>query len=126
MSQLPCKRFWEGPVGITLRPQKQHSGQYFWTFSFTRSFKRRGQETWEYTDFFGQKHATALGTVMSRALQFMEQTLPTSSPPSAWLKIRPQQDEHRIRRRREFGGGLIPAREGGGLNRMLLSQSEIE
>jgi hypothetical protein len=39
MSQLPCKRFWEGPVGITLKPQKQHSGEYFWTFSFTRAFK---------------------------------------------------------------------------------------
>ena len=76
MSQLPCKRFWEGAVGITLMPRKQHSGEYFWTFSFTRAFKRRGKETWEYTDFFGQKHAAALGTVMSRAMQFMEQNAP--------------------------------------------------
>ena len=76
MSQLPCKRFWEGPVGITLMPRKQHSGEYFWTFAFTRAFKRKGKETWEYTDFFGKKHATALGTVMSRAMQFMEQNAP--------------------------------------------------
>jgi hypothetical protein len=76
MSQLPCKRFWEGPVGITLMPRKQHSGEYFWTFAFTRAFKRKGKETWEYTDFFGHKHATALGTVMSRAMQFMEQNPP--------------------------------------------------
>jgi hypothetical protein len=76
MSQLPCKRFWEGPVGITLKPQKQHSGEYFWTFSLTRAFKRRGKETWEYTDFFGQKHAAALGNAMSRAMQFMEQNAP--------------------------------------------------
>lgn len=76
MSQLPCKRFWEGPVGITLMPRKQHNGQYFWTFAFTRAFKRKGKETWEYTDFFGHKHAEALGTVMSRAMQFMEQNAP--------------------------------------------------
>lgn len=76
MSQLPCKRFWEGPVGITLMPRKQHSGEYFWTFSFTRAFKRKGKETWEYTDFFSYKHAKALGTVMSRAMQFMEQNAP--------------------------------------------------
>lgn len=76
MSQLPCKRFWEGPVGIMLMPRKQHSGEYFWTFSFTRAFKRKGKETWEYTDFFGHKHATNLGTVMSRAMQFMEQNAP--------------------------------------------------
>ena len=76
MSQVPCKRFWEGAVGITLMPRKQHSGEYFWTFAFTRAFKRKGKETWEYTDFFGHKHAKALGTVMSRALQFMEQNAP--------------------------------------------------
>ncbi len=76
MSQLPCKRFWEGAVGITLMPRKQHNGQYFWTFSFSRAFKRKGKETWEYTDFFGHKHAANLGTVMSRAMQFMEQNAP--------------------------------------------------
>ena len=76
MSQLPCKRFWEGPVGITLKPQKQHSGAYFWTFSFSRAFKRKGHQTWEYTDFFGHKHAAALGKVMSRAMQFMEHNAP--------------------------------------------------
>ena len=61
MSQLPCKRFWEGPVGITLMPRKQQSGEYFWTFAFTRAFKRKGKEVWEYTEFFGQKHAAAVG-----------------------------------------------------------------
>ncbi|QDU57522.1 hypothetical protein [Aeoliella mucimassa] len=76
MSQLPCKRFWEGPVGITLMPRKQQSGEYFWTFAFTRAFKRTGKDSWEYTEFFGQKHASALGKVMSRAIQFMEQNNP--------------------------------------------------
>ena len=76
MSQLPCKRFWEGPVGIALMPRKQQTGEYFWTFAFTRAFKRKGKDTWEYTEFFGHKHATALGKVMSRAMQFMDQNRP--------------------------------------------------
>jgi hypothetical protein len=93
MSQLPCKRFWEGPVGITLKPQKQHSGQYFWTFSFTRAFKRKGKESWEYTDFFGHKHAANLGTVMSRAMQFMEQNAPDQFT-EAWFADKADESAH--------------------------------
>lgn len=76
MSQLPCKRFWEGPVGVALMPRKQQNGEYFWTFAFTRAFRRQGKDTWEYTEFFGQKHAASLGKVMSRAIHFMEQNRP--------------------------------------------------
>lgn len=72
MSNMPCKRFWEGQVGITIAPRKQHNGNYFWTFSLVRSYRRN--DKWEYTQFFGQKHAEALGRVMSKALQFMDQT----------------------------------------------------
>lgn len=71
MSDMPCKRFWEGCIGVTLSPRKLAKGNYFWTFSLVRSYKRN--DNWEYTQHFGQKHAEALGRVMSRALQFMEQ-----------------------------------------------------
>jgi hypothetical protein len=71
MSDMPCKRFWEGCVGITISPRKLANGNYFWTFSLVRSYKRN--DNWEYTQHFGQKHAEALGRLMSKAFQFMEQ-----------------------------------------------------
>ena len=76
MKTVPCQRFWEGAVGITLTPRKQKSGEYFWTFSFVRAYKRQGSEKWEYAQHYGQKHAEALGQVMSKAFQFMEQNSP--------------------------------------------------
>lgn len=76
MSQIPCKRFWEGAIGITLTPRKQRSGEMFWTFSFVRAFKRQGQDKWEYAHHYGQKHSVALGIIMSKAFQFMEQIDP--------------------------------------------------
>ncbi len=76
MQTVPCKRFWEGAVGITLTPRKQNSGEYFWTFAFVRAYKRKGSEKWEYAQHYGKKHAESLGQVMSRAFQFMEQNEP--------------------------------------------------
>jgi hypothetical protein len=73
MKEKPCKRFWEGPVGIAIAPRHLGSGKYFWTFSLVRSFKRKGSDKWEYVQHFGQKHAEALGRVMGKAFQFMEQ-----------------------------------------------------
>ena len=72
MSDTTCKRFWEGAVGVALSPRKLANGSYFWTFSLVRSYKRN--DKWEYTQHFGQKHAEALGRVMCKALQFIEQT----------------------------------------------------
>ncbi len=77
MKTVPCQRFWEGAVGITLTPRQQKSGEYFWTFSFVRAYKRKGSEKWEYAQHYGQKHAEALGLVMSKAFQFMEQNAPS-------------------------------------------------
>lgn len=77
MKEIPCQRFWEGAVGITLTPRQQKSGEYFWTFSLVRAYKRQGSEKWEYAQHYGQKHAEALGQVMSKAFQFMEQNEPS-------------------------------------------------
>ena len=37
---------------------------------------RTRNSNWEYVQHFGQQHATALGTLMSKAFHFMEQTDP--------------------------------------------------
>ncbi len=78
MQTIPCQRFWEGAVGITLTPRKQNSGEYFWTFAFVRAYKRKGSEKWEYAQHYGKKHAEALGRVMGMAYQFMEQNTPAT------------------------------------------------
>jgi hypothetical protein len=74
MAKQACKRFWEGSVGVAIKPQKKSNGDYFWTFSFVRAFRRNQSTDWEYARHFGQKHAEALGKLMSKAFQFMEQT----------------------------------------------------
>ena len=76
MSARPCKRIWEGAVGVTLTPRQQKNGEMFWTFSFVRAFKREGSEKWEYAQHYGQRHSAALGRVMSKVFQFMEQNDP--------------------------------------------------
>ena len=92
MSHATCKRIWEGTLGIAISPRKKRSGDYFWSFSFVRAFRRTRESNWEYVQHFGQHHAKALGTLMSKAFQFMEQNDPgqfvanamaeaTSSPP---------------------------------------------
>lgn len=93
MAHTNCKRFWEGTLGIAITPRKKRDGDHFWSFSFVRAFRRTRDSNWEYVQHFGQQHAAALGTLMSKAFHFMEQTDPaqfleramaeaTSTPPS--------------------------------------------
>lgn len=76
MGHATCKRIWEGTLGVAITPRKKRNGNYFWTFSFVRAFRRSRDAAWEYADHYGQEHAPALGKLMSRAFQFMEQTDP--------------------------------------------------
>ena len=76
MAHASCKRIWEGTLGIAITPRKKRDGDYFWSFSFVRAFRRTRNSNWEYVQHFGQQHATALGTLMSKAFHFMEQTDP--------------------------------------------------
>ncbi len=76
MAHATCKRIWEGTLGIAISPRKKQNGEYFWSFSFVRAFRRTRDSNWEYVQHFGQQHATALGTLMSKAFHFMEQTDP--------------------------------------------------
>lgn len=78
-----CKRIWEGTLGIAISPRKKRDGEYFWSFSFVRAFRRTRNSNWEYVQHFGQQHATALGTLMSKAFVFMEQTDPAKFLESA-------------------------------------------
>jgi len=89
---VACKRIWEGTLGVAIRPQKKRNGNYFWSFSFVRAFRRTRESNWEYVQHYGQQHAKALGVLMSKAFQFMEQNDPaqflaaamaeaTASPP---------------------------------------------
>ncbi len=86
MAQQACKRFWEGTVGIAIKPQKKRGGGYFWTFSFVRAFRRNRESQWEYAQHYGQQHAKAVGLVMTKAFQFMEQTDPAQFLESAMKK----------------------------------------
>jgi hypothetical protein len=70
---VTCKRIWEGPLGVAIRPQKKRNGNYFWSFTFVRAFRRTRESNWEYVNHYGQQHAKDLGTLMSKAFQFMEQ-----------------------------------------------------
>jgi len=83
MAHVSCKRIWEGTVGIAITPRKKHDGDYFWSFSFVRSFRRTRNSQWEYVQHFGQQHAEALGVLMSKAFHFMEQTDPAKFLESA-------------------------------------------
>ena len=83
MSHVTCKRIWEGTLGIAITPRKKRNGDYFWSFSFVRAFRRTRDSNWEYVQHFGQQHATALGTLMSKAFQFMEQNDPGTIPVAA-------------------------------------------
>lgn len=76
MAHTTCKRIWEGTLGIAITPRKKRNGDYFWSFSLVRAFRRTRSANWEYVHHYGQEHAKALGTLMSRAFQFMEQTDP--------------------------------------------------
>jgi hypothetical protein len=76
MAHANCKRIWEGTLGIAITPRKKQNGDYFWSFSFVRAFRRTRDSNWEYVQHFGQQHATALGTLMTKAFLFMDQTDP--------------------------------------------------
>ena len=76
MSHATCKRIWEGTLGIAITPRKKRNGDYFWSFSFVRAFRRTRESNWEYVQHYGQHHAKALGILMSKAFQFMEQNDP--------------------------------------------------
>jgi len=87
MAHASCKRIWEGTLGIAITPRKKRDGDYFWSFSFVRAFRRTRNSQWEYVQHFGQQHATALGTLMSKAFHFMEQT-----DPAKFLELAMAQD----------------------------------
>lgn len=76
MAHSTCKRIWEGTLGIAITPRKKRDGEYFWSFSFVRAFRRTRNSNWEYVQQFGQQHAVALGLLMSKAFHFMEQNDP--------------------------------------------------
>lgn len=76
MAHASCKRIWEGTLGIAITPRKKRDGDYFWSFSFVRAFRRTRDSNWEYVQHFGQQHAKALGTLMTKAFLFMEQNDP--------------------------------------------------
>lgn len=78
MAQSTCKRIWEGTLGIVISPRKKQNGDYFWSFSFVRAFRRTRESKWEYVHDFGQQHATALGLLMSKAFHFMQENDPVA------------------------------------------------
>ena len=89
MTHANCKRIWEGTLGVALTPRKKQNGEYFWSFSFVRAFRRTRSSSWEYAQNFGQQHATALGTLMSRAFHFMEQNDPAKFVEAAMAEPTP-------------------------------------
>jgi hypothetical protein len=96
MAHANCKRIWEGTLGIAITPRKKQNGEYFWSFSFVRAFRRTRNSNWEYVQHFGQQHATALGTLMSKAFHFMEQTDPAKFLERAMAEAtgsRPEEEE---------------------------------
>ena len=107
MTHTNCKRFWEGTLGIAISPRKKRDGDYFWSFSFVRAFRRTRNSNWEYVQHFGQQHATALGILMSKAFHFMEQTDPakfleiamaetTGNPPPNEAAVEPTLDSVKL------------------------------
>ena len=96
MAHANCKRIWEGTLGIAITPRKRQNGDYFWSFSFVRAFRRTRESNWEYAHHFGQQHAQALGVLMSKAFQFMEQNDAAAFVAEAMTettKSKPQQEE---------------------------------
>lgn len=98
MAHTSCKRIWEGSLGIAISPRKKRDGGYFWSFSFVRAFRRTRNSNWEYVQHFGQQHATALGTLMSKAFHFMEQTDPAKFLESAMAEAtgNPSQEDEAV------------------------------
>lgn len=76
-------RIWEKSVGIVLEPMKKNDGTYFWNYSFTRGYKKDGQEKWSYSDRFSSRNDEAVGIVMAKRIAFEEQNDAT-----AWAKTK--------------------------------------
>lgn len=70
------KRFWEGCVGVCIRPQPKNDGTYFWKYATIRSFKRIGGSGWEYDHYFTMSNNDALAEALSQAMRFMANTDP--------------------------------------------------
>ena len=76
-----AKRFWEGACGIVLEPEKNKTtGDYFWTYRFTRAFKRDEDSAFEYSERFTDRNDEAIGVLMSLAITFREQ-----NDPAEWV-----------------------------------------
>ncbi len=66
-------RIWEGACGLAFEPKKKNDGSYFWTFKFTRAFKREGSENFEYAQDFTARNNEALGVLMLKGIKFQEE-----------------------------------------------------
>ena len=70
--------FWEGSVGLRVRPRKKKDGEFFWTYEFVRCFKNEGSDEFQYTNNFSERNDEAIGKVMAKWIQFREQNDATS------------------------------------------------
>jgi hypothetical protein len=59
------------------------SGESFFTFEPVRCYKRDGNEEFEYSHSFTEKNAEALGTVISKALSYIQQQSESSQQVAA-------------------------------------------
>ena len=73
-----CHRIWEGSVGICIQPQQKNEGGYFWKYTLTRCYKTQQTDEWRYDQFFSRNNDEALAVVLSKGMQFMDDTDPTS------------------------------------------------
>lgn len=108
MAHANCKRIWEGTLGIAITPRKKQNGEYFWSFSFVRAFRRTRNSNWEYVQHFGQQHATALGTLMSKAFHFMEQTDPAQFLERAMTEVTNSQPNKEVTAEPTLDGVNLP------------------
>jgi len=68
---------WEGSVGVRIEQKtNRETGEPFFTFEPVRCFKRNGNEQFEYSHSFTEKNAEALGTVISKALNYIQEHSP--------------------------------------------------
>jgi len=51
----------------------EKEGDHFWTYRFTRAYTPEGAKTPQSSDTFSQRHAQAVGVLMSKAIQFRQQ-----------------------------------------------------
>lgn len=68
--------FWEGPVGICVIPKSDSKGEYFWSYSICRSYRRRADKSLQFCNWFSSKNTNALAKALGSALEFMEANEP--------------------------------------------------